>query len=155
MTHDIVFRDATIVDGSGGSPMHGDVAVDNALITTVGTVDTRGSREIDLGGRVLTPGFIDVHTHSDLMLLAQPDHQPKVRQGITTELTGLDGIGYAPLAETERQPFLDYFAALNGSPDVTGPWDTVNGWLSSFDRKVAVNVAHHVPHGCVRAAVVG
>ena len=155
MTHDIVFRDATIVDGSGGSPVHGDVAVDNALITTVGTVDTRGSREIDLGGRVLTPGFIDVHTHSDLMLLAQPDHQPKVRQGITTELTGLDGIGYAPLAETERQPFLDYFAALNGSPDVTGPWDTVNGWLSSFDRKVAVNVAHHVPHGCVRAAVVG
>ncbi|HCU72238.1 MAG TPA: amidohydrolase, partial [Chloroflexi bacterium] len=71
MTHDIVFRDATIVDGSGGSPVRGDVAVDNALITTVGTVDTKGSREIDLGGRVLTPGFIDVHTHSDLMLLAQ------------------------------------------------------------------------------------
>ena len=155
LMHDLCIRDALIVDGSGSPGVRGDVAVDGSLITALGRVESGATREIDAAGRVISPGFIDVHTHSDLMLLDRPDHQPKVRQGITTELTGLDGIGYAPLAAENRQPFLDYFGALNGQPDVDGPWETVGGWLDSFDRMVAVNVAHHLPHGCVRAAVLG
>lgn len=155
LMHDLCIRDALIVDGSGAPGVRGDVAVDGSMIVAAGRVEDRATREIDACGRVVSPGFIDVHTHSDLLLLDRPDHQPKVRQGITTELTGLDGIGYAPLAAEDRQPFLDYFDALNGQPDVDGPWETVGGWLDSFDRTVAVNVAHHVPHGCVRAAVLG
>ena len=153
--HDLCIRDALIVDGSGAPGVRGDVAVDGSMIVATGRVEDSATREIDAGGRVMSPGFIDVHTHSDLLLLDRPDHQPKVRQGITTELTGLDGIGYAPLAAEDRQPFLDYFDALNGQPDVDGPWETVGGWLDSFDRTVAVTVAHHLPHGCVRAAVLG
>ena len=153
--HDLCIRDALIVDGSGSPGVRGDLAVDGSLIVAAGRVEGGAAREIDAAGRVLAPGFIDVHTHSDLLLLDRPDHQPKVRQGITTELTGLDGIGYAPLAAGDRQAFLDYFDALNGQPDVDGPWETVGGWLDSFDRAVAINVAHHLPHGCVRAAVLG
>ena len=153
--HDLCIRDALIVDGSGSPGVRGDLAVDGSLIVAAGRVEDGAAREIDAAGRVLAPGFIDVHTHSDLLLLDRPDHQPKVRQGITTELTGLDGIGYAPLAAGDRQAFLDYFDALNGQPDVDGPWETVGGWLDSFDRAVAINVAHHLPHGCVRAAVLG
>ena len=155
LMHDICIRDALIVDGAGTPGVRGDVAMNGSIIVAMGRVEDRAAREIDAGGRVLAPGFIDVHTHSDLMLLDRPDHQPKVRQGITTELTGLDGIGYAPLAAADRQPFLDYFDALNGQPDVDGPWETIGGWLNSFDGVVAVNVAHHLPHGCVRAAVLG
>ncbi len=155
LMHDLCIRDALIVDGSGAPGVRGDVAVDGSMIVATGRVEDRATREIDAAGRVISPGFIDVHTHSDLLLLDRPDHQPKVRQGITTELTGLDGIGYAPLAAADRQAFLDYFDALNGQPDVDGDWETVDGWLDSFDRKVAVNVAHHLPHGCVRAAVLG
>ncbi len=155
MPHDLVIRDAFIVDGSGLPGLRGDAAVDGALITATGRVEDAGAREIDAGGRVLAPGFIDVHTHSDLILLDRPDHQPKVRQGVTTDLTGLDGIGYAPLAAAQRPAFVEYFAAVNGAPAVDGPWDTVRGWLDSFDRRAAVNVAHHVPHGCLRAAVAG
>ncbi len=155
MPHDLLIRNATIVDGSGNPSTSGDVAIDRDRMVAVGSVKDRAIKEIDADGRVLAPGFIDVHTHSDLMLLHCPEHQPKVRQGITTELTGLDGIGYAPLAANLRRPFLDYFAALNGDPRVDGAWETVAGWLKGFDRKVAVNVAHHVPHGCVRATVIG
>ena len=152
---DLVIRDAAIVDGTGAPPYRGDLAVDGSRIAAVGRVEESGRRELDAGGRVVCPGFIDVHTHSDLMLLAEPAHEPKVRQGVTTDLLGLDGVGYAPLPAEHQERFRRYFAAVNGDPPVDGDWASVAGWLASFDRKVAINVAHHVPHGCVRAAVLG
>lgn len=153
--HDLVIRNAQIVDGSGAPASRGDVAVDGAQIVAVGRVEGSGAREMDAAGRVLSPGFIDVHTHSDLMLLAEPAHEAKVRQGITTDLLGLDGIGYAPLPDDQQTAFRDYFAALNGDPAVEGDWSSVAGWLASFDGAAAINAAQHLPHGCVRGAVVG
>jgi len=152
---DLVIRNGTVVDGTGAPRFRADVAVDGARIVAVGRVDERGRRELDATGRVVCPGFLDVHTHSDLMILAEPAHEAKLRQGITTDFVGLDGIGYAPLAPTQQRRFRDYFAALNGDPPVDGPWSTVAGYLATYDRRVAINVAHHVPHGCVRAAVLG
>ena len=153
--HDVVIRDASIVDGTGAPAFRGSVAIDGARIAAVGLVPDQGAREIDAEGRVVCPGFIDVHTHSDLMLLAEPAHEPKVRQGVTTDLLGLDGIGYAPLADHLQPAFRDYFAALNGDPPISRDWSTVAGWLDTFESAAACNVAHHVPHGCVRAALVG
>ena len=153
--HDVVIRDASIVDGTGAPAFRGSVAIDGARIAAVGLVPDQGAREIDAEGRVVCPGFIDVHTHSDLMLLAEPAHEPKVRQGVTTDLLGLDGIGYAPLADHLQPAFRDYFAALNGDPPISRDWSTVAGWLDTFEGAAACNAAHHVPHGCVRAALVG
>ena len=153
--HDVVIRNANIVDGTGAPAFRGSVAIDDARISAVGLVPGQGRRELDIDGRVACPGFIDVHTHSDLMLLAEPAHAPKVHQGVTTELLGLDGIGYAPLSDELQTSFREYFTALNGDPDISGDWSTVAGWLDSFDGAAAANAAHHVPHGCIRAALVG
>ena len=153
--HDVVIRNASIVDGTGAPGYRGSVAIDGTRITAVGLVTDQGAREIEADGRVVCPGFIDVHTHSDLMLLAEPAHEPKVRQGVTTDLLGLDGIGYAPLADELQPSFRDYFAALNGDPPISHDWSTVAGWLDTFEGAAACNAAHHVPHGCVRAALVG
>ncbi len=153
--HDLVIRDATIIDGSGAAAFRGDVAVDGQRIAALGPVADGGRRELDAAGRAVSPGFIDVHTHSDLMLLAEPAHEAKVRQGVTTDLLGLDGVGYAPLPSACQADFRDYFAGVNGNPAVDGDWETVAGWLSSFEQTTAINAAHHVPHGCVRAAVLG
>ena len=153
--HDIVIRNASIVDGTGAPAFRGSIAVDRARITAVGLVPESGAREIDIDGQVACPGFVDVHTHSDLMLLAEPAHVPKVHQGITTELLGLDGVGYAPLKDDLQPLFREYFAALNGDPPVSGDWSTVANWLATFEGAAACNVAHHVPHGCIRAAEVG
>ncbi len=153
--HDVVIRNATVVDGTGAPAFRGSIAIDGTQIAAVGIVADQGTREIDIDSRVACPGFIDVHAHSDLMLLAEPAHAPKVHQGVTTELLGLDGIGYAPLPEDLQPSFREYFAALNGDPPVSGDWSTVAGWLESFEGAAACNTAHHVPHGCARAALLG
>ena len=75
MPHDLLIRNATIVDGSGNPSTSGDVAIDRDRMVAVGSVKDRAIKEIDADGRVLAPGFIDVHTHSDLMLLHCPEHQ--------------------------------------------------------------------------------
>ena len=152
--HDVVIRDASIVDGTGAPAFRGSVAIDGARIAAVGLVPDQGAREIDAEGRVVCPGFIDVHTHSDLMLLAEPAHEPKVRQGVTTDLLGLDGIGYAPLTDHLQPAFRDYFAALNGDPPISRDWSTVAGWLDTFESAAACNVAHHGP-AWMRAGGVG
>ena len=95
---DVLIKGGTIIDGTGNVSFKGDVAIEgDRLKVLVGdTSSVQAANIIDATTYIVAPGFIDVHAHSDLMAISEPLNEPKIRQGISTEMTGLDGIGYAP-----------------------------------------------------------
>lgn len=112
---DVVFRNAEIIDGTGGPARCADVAVQNGRIIRVGPVDERGRVEYDCDGLVLAPGFIDVHTHSDGQLFADPSRLCKLRQGVTTEIGGNCGSGLGPIADPVNPVYARFAGIVSGS----------------------------------------
>ena len=155
MNWDIVIRNAQIADGSGSPCRKGEIGVHGDRIGSVGaSCPGEARRIIDAGGNVVCPGFIDMHTHSDLMLLAEPQASAKVMQGVTTEVIGQDGLSYAPASAELLAQFRASFKGINGDPPGLGwDWRTVGEFLDRFDGRTAVNVAMLAPHGNLRAAV--
>ncbi len=153
--HDLVIRGATVIDGSGAPAFGADVAVDGGIITEVGRLESSSAQAtIPADGLVVAPGFIDLHAHSDLMLLERPEHGLKVLQGVTTELLGQDGLSYAPIAPAALPVMRDMITAINGAPDVSYAWTTVAQFLDLLAAaRPAVNVAYLVPHGALRLSV--
>ena len=142
---DLLIRNGLVVDGSGSPGFYATVAVDNERVTILRgeTPEMPVAREIDASGLVVCPGFIDLHSHAGLTILGEPHHDPKVRQGVTTELVGVDGISHAPFRtreELERYIWLD--SGLNGYPPMPADWLTVAELLRKYDGKVAVNMAY-------------
>ena len=154
---DLIIRNATVVDGSGSPGVPADVAVAGGRIRAVGRVqDAQAERTIDARGRVVCPGFIDMHAHSEIALLVNPRQESKVLQGVTTEVLGQDGLSYAPASGETLAALRKNLAALNGDSEaVSWDWTGVGDFLSRFDGKVAVNVCYLAPHGAVRLLVVG
>jgi N-acyl-D-amino-acid deacylase len=153
---DLIIRGARVIDGAGSCWFYADVAISGDRIAAVGQLtNARARRIIECPGKVVCPGFIDMHTHSDLFLLAEPEHNPKVRQGVTTEVIGLDGLSYAPLSEANLAMTRDYLSALNGAPEITYDWQSVAEFLSRFDRQTATNVVYLIPHNALRLEVMG
>ena len=155
---DLVIHGGTIVDGSGDPGHTGTVLVANGRLE-VRTADADvppAARTIDAEGLVVAPGFIDLHSHSGLWLLHEPEDEPKVRQGVTTEVIGVDGLSYAPLSRGEDLGALVRMnAGLDGRPDVALDWDTVASYLGHFDGRVAVNVALLIGNSALRICSVG
>lgn len=149
---DLVLRRAAIHDGSGAPAFRGDVAVSGGRIAAVaGRLPTRGAEEVDLDGLVLAPGFIDIHSHTDLVLLRDARADSKVRQGITTEVTGQDGssVGWT----TGELPGVRERYARDG---IAVDFADLPGFLAWVDRNgAAVNIASMVGAGTVRAHIVG
>ena len=115
MTYSLLFRGAQVVDGTGTPAFKADVGVEGETIAAIGDLASAdATRVVDASGRVVCPGFIDVHSHSDLPLLTAPRSEPKVRQGITTELLGADGLSYAPLTPELLADVKFYLAGLYG-----------------------------------------
>jgi N-acyl-D-amino-acid deacylase len=122
-------------------------------------------RRIDAADRVVAPGFIDLHSHGGLMILAEPLHEPKVRQGVTTEIVGVDGNGFAPFERQEDlQAFIELDGGLDGRPDVDqwgdpGPvaldWTSVADYLSRYDGTVSVNIGTLVGNSALRIDALG
>ena len=155
---DLVVRDALVVDGTGAPARAADVAVDGGRV--VGIHPAGGGpaarRTVEAGGRVLCPGFIDMHAHSDLQILVNPDHTAKVSQGVTMEVLGQDGLAFAPIDDTARSALRRQVAGWNGEPDdFDFDWDTVGGYLDRLDRGIACHAAYLVPQGTLRLVVVG
>ena len=118
--------------------------------------DIKAGRVIDATGLVVCPGFIDLHSHAGLTILGDPHHDPKVRQGVTTELVGIDGISHAPFKNQEelhRYIWLD--SGLNGYPPMPADWLTVADYLGKYDNSVAINVAYILGNNPVRIWSVG
>ncbi|MFN5760303.1 MAG: N-acyl-D-amino-acid deacylase family protein, partial [Sphingomonadaceae bacterium] len=162
MAHDLVIRGGTIVDGTGGKPFQGDIAIDNGLITAVGTVDSPGREEIDATGKIVTPGFVDVHTHYDGQATWDAEMAPSSWHGVTTVIMGNCGVGFAP-ARPDRHEWL--ISLMEGVEDIPGTalaegmkwdWETFPEYLDALERLPrTVDVGTHVPHGAVRAYVLG
>ena len=154
--YDLVIRKGVIIDGTGKPGFPGDIAVDGDRIQAVGNLaDQKGRSEINAAGRVVCPGFIDLHSHSDIMLLAEPDGMPKVMQGITTDVMGQDGYSAAPLRRGLIPEYRQFLSALAGSPDLDWSWETMDDYLARFDGTVSMNVVSMVGHGTVRWNVLG
>ncbi|MFG2119300.1 amidohydrolase family protein [Streptomyces sp. NPDC048710] len=160
---DLVVRDADVVDGSGADSYRADVVVDGGRIVSIvkeaaaaGCQRPRARRELDAEGLVLSPGFIDMHAHSDLALLRDPDHSAKAAQGVTLEVVGQDGLSYAPVDDRTLEEVRRAINGWNGyGDDLDMDWRTVGEYLDRLDRGIAVNAAYLVPQGTVRALAVG
>ncbi len=112
-------------------------------------------REIDATGRVVSPGFIDVHVHGEIALLGTPDQYGEVRQGITTQLLAPDGFGWARLAGARAKELWEYTLFAYGKVDIEPPWASIEEYLALYDRLTPSNVVSQVPHCAVRAEVMG
>jgi N-acyl-D-amino-acid deacylase len=152
---DIVFKGARVVDGTGAPAYRADVGVRDGRIAEIGDrVD--GGRVVDADGRVLAPGFIDMHSHSDIQVLARPDHLAKVSQGVTTEVLGQDGLSYAPVDDDVLAVLRAQLAGWNDDPPgFDWDWRSVGEYLDRLDRGIAVNAAYLVPQGTLRLLCVG
>ena len=164
---DLLIAGGSIVDGTGSPQFAGAVGierVDGGEATLVVLRDAAeiaaasetAERVIDATGRVVAPGFIDLHSHSGLMILANPVHEPKVRQGVTTEVVGVDGLSYAPIRDGGMlADLVEMNAGLDGHPEIDYDWDTVESYLGRFDRGVGPNIAFLVGNSALRLAMTG
>ncbi|MFB8170550.1 amidohydrolase family protein [Kitasatospora purpeofusca] len=174
----VLFRGATVVDGTGAGRFRADVRIAGGVIVEVGAPGAAvasgagagrsgaggagrsgagAARTVDADGLVLAPGFIDMHAHSDLALLREPEHPAKVTQGVTCEVLGQDGLSYAPVDDTTLPALRRQIAGWNGDPDdLDWDWRTVGGYLDRLDRTgPAVNACYLVPHGSLRMLAMG
>jgi N-acyl-D-amino-acid deacylase len=161
--YDLAIVHGTIVDGTGTPAFPGTIFVaGNRLMVQHEPEPAPPSdqpiarRVIDATGLLVAPGFIDLHSHSGLMILAEPRHEPKVRQGVTTEIIGVDGNAYAPFRRREDLlAFAELNAGLDGKPDLRWDWRTVDEYLALFDRRVSVNIGYLVGNSALRINALG
>jgi N-acyl-D-amino-acid deacylase len=166
--YELLIRDGTVVDGTGETGYVAAVGVTRrwagASATIVVLRDAaaiedaigRSDRVVDARGKVVAPGFIDLHSHSGLVLLANPLHEPQVAQGVTTEVVGVDGLSYAPIRlAAQMAELVEMNAGLDGHPDIEFDWASVEQYLDRFDAGVGVNVAFLVGNSALRLATTG
>jgi N-acyl-D-amino-acid deacylase len=153
---DIVLMGGRVVDGTGTPWFRADVGMRGDRIAAVGALGrAEARRRLDAAGSVVAPGFVDTHVHADLTLLADPLHEPAIRQGVTTYLLGQDGVAMAPASPATLAYMRRYTAGFSGVHDVPDRWSSMAEYLACFDRRTAVNVACLVPNGNVRMEVLG
>jgi len=162
MKHDLVIRNGTVVDGTGRPRFTGDVAIDAGLIAAVGEVTQRGRREIDATDLLVTPGWVDVHTHYDGQVTWDPVLAPSSWHGVTTLVMGNCGVGFAPVRPGQEDFLIEL---MEGVEDIPGTalhegiewrWESFPEYMDALAQMPRVlDVAAQVPHCAIRAYVLG
>jgi N-acyl-D-amino-acid deacylase len=151
---DLLIKNGQVVDGTGSPAFLADIAVNAGRIEYVGKLskDVEARQVVDAAEHVVSPGFIDIHTHSDCSLLINRLAESSVRQGVTTELVGNCGMGCAPIDDPDKMPLV----VLEYRPEVEATWHSFGEWLEALEQEgTAINVAALVAHGPVRMSVLG
>ncbi len=168
---DLLIRNGTVLDGTGREGFAADVGIVGDTITEIGAIpaEVRAAQTVDATGMIVAPGFIDIHTHADIALLARPEHLPKIMQGVTTEVFTNCGLGFAPINDAGLEIQRKYIAGLFGDdsgeiteadgstrPRVDWRWRTVAEFLARFETQgIGANIAYLIPHGSVRVSAMG
>ncbi len=154
--HDLLIEGGRVIDGTGSPWFWADVAVAGDQIVALGKLKGAAAKvTIQADGRFVSPGFIDMHTHSDLQPLVNPLHECKIYQGVTTDVIGHDGLGLAPASPGTAAILREQLSAWNGLPAINRDWRTLTDYLDHFDGGCAVNVASFASQGTIRMAVLG
>ncbi len=155
---DLLIRGGRVIDGAGNPWYTADVGIAGDRIASVGRLAGEpAARTIEADGLFVCPGFVDMHTHSDLQLLANPPHEAKVHQGVTLEVLGQDGLSYAPVTDEVLEELRGQLAGWNDDPPgFDWSWRTVGEYLDRLDADgIAVNAAYLAPHGTIRMCAMG
>jgi N-acyl-D-amino-acid deacylase len=162
MTHDILIRNGMIADGTGADPTPGDIAIDGDTITAVGNVDGDGAEVIDAEGCLVTPGFVDLHTHLDAQIGWDPMLTPISWHGVTTALLGNCGVAFAPCKPEDRETIAAMMESVEDIPrdailsGLPWSWEHYGGYLDALESmNPAINVAGMVGHCALRYYVMG
>jgi N-acyl-D-aspartate/D-glutamate deacylase len=159
---DLVIRGGTVVDGTGAAPREADVGIVGNRIAAVGAVSGGGAEEIDAKGRLVTPGFVDIHTHYDAQAVWDSHMAPSSWHGVTTAVMGNCGVGFAPCKPADRERLIEL---MEGVEDIPGAvmheglnweWESFGGYLDALDRRQRdIDICALLPHAAVRVFVMG
>ncbi len=159
---DLIIRNGTVVDGTGAKPYPADVAIRGGLIAQVGEIIGKAAEEIDASGLIVTPGFVDIHTHYDGQATWDAEMAPSSWHGVTTVVMGNCGVGFAPAAPDRHEWLIGLMEGVEDIPGtalaegMTWDWETFPEYLDALEKLPrTVDVGTHVPHGAVRAYVLG
>ena len=160
--HDVVIRNGNIVDGSGKKPFLGDIAIDEGKITKVGEVINSGKKEIDANGNLVSPGWVDIHTHYDGQVCWDPYLTPSSWHGVTTVVMGNCGVGFAPVKPGDENFLIQLMEGVEDIPGtalhegIDWEWETFPEFLDAIERKEFVmDLGFMIGHGPVRSYVMG
>ena len=153
---DMIISGGSVVDGTGAPARRADIGIADGDITAIDDLSAAtAERRIEAAGLTVAPGFVDTHTHTEGVLLGDPQHAMGLRQGITTEIFGLDGVSYAPLSRANYLLNRRYLAGLLGWPPEDLDTTTVGAFRQAFHRTVAINTAYLAAHGAIRLEALG
>jgi len=159
---DLVVRGGQVVDGTGRAPFEADVAMEGGRIVAVGEIQARGTEEIDARGRIVTPGFVDIHTHYDGHAVWAERLNPSSYHGVTTSVMGNCGVGFAPCRPSDRDRLVSLMEGVEDIPEVvltaglTWDWESFPDYLNRLaERRYDMDVAAYLPHAPLRVFVMG
>jgi N-acyl-D-amino-acid deacylase len=159
---DLVIRGGQIFDGTGREGFHGDIAVDGSRIVAVGSVEMRGREEIDASGKLVTPGFVDIHTHYDGQAVWSERLDPSSSHGVTTVVAGNCGVGFAPCRPEHRELLIHVMEGVEDIPEavmaegVPWTWQSFPEYLEVLERRPRdIDMAVYLPHSALRVFVMG
>jgi N-acyl-D-amino-acid deacylase len=160
--HDLVIRGGSILDGSGGPPVTGDIAIDNGRITQAGGKAGPAARELDADGAWVTPGFVDVHTHYDGQAMWESRLAPSTNHGVTTVVAGNCGVGFAPCRPDQHDMLVQLMEGVEDIPEVVMTsglpwnWESYPDYLDALgQRQLDCDIASQLPHSALRVFVMG